>query len=179
MTESPGQGNQRTPPIWVLPCGSDGRALVRMPRCHLTPGACDDRAWQADPAAPPERASGAGPARAPPTRWPVAQPQPMAGVAPAGRATALGRHCRASRSAPRSSLASPRRAERGSRADGAAPDRARIPPHRQASLWPARPASPTSRPGGPAGGPELGPPTPASGRTTSTSQAQRLPWARS
>ncbi|XP_059767803.1 protein FAM3A isoform X3 [Balaenoptera ricei] len=57
----------------------------------------------------------------------------MAGVAPAGRATALGRHCRASRSAPRSSLASPRRAERGSRADGAAPDRARIPPHRQSA----------------------------------------------
>ncbi|XP_058905844.1 protein FAM3A isoform X1 [Kogia breviceps] len=52
----------------------------------------------------------------------------MAGVAPAGRATALGRHCRASRSAPRSSLASPRRAERGGRPDGVAPDRARIPP---------------------------------------------------
>ena len=43
MTEGPGQGNQRTPPIWVLPCGSDGRALVRMPHCHVTPGACDDR----------------------------------------------------------------------------------------------------------------------------------------
>ena len=136
-------------------------------------------AWPVDPAAPPERASGAGPARAPPTRWPVAQPQPMAGVAPAGRATALGRHCRASRSAPRSSLASPRRAERGSRADGAAPDRARIPlTARQVSGRPG----PRRRPPGPGargGGAELGPPTPSSGRTTSTSQAQRLPWARS
>ncbi|XP_061034429.1 protein FAM3A isoform X1 [Eubalaena glacialis] len=35
----------------------------------------------------------------------------MAGVGPAGRATALGRHCRASRSAPWSFLASPRLAE--------------------------------------------------------------------
>lgn len=41
MTEGPGQGNQWTPPIWVLPCGSDERALVRMVHCHLTPGACE------------------------------------------------------------------------------------------------------------------------------------------